>query len=277
VAFSSTVVCATFGTGQLAIFASGSAAVLGGEIVLAAPYSAAPQLQNAAAVAGKVVVMQRGGSTFQEKAVQAQAAGAVGAIIVNNSPDDPLNPVRMNISVVPGMVVTIPVVMVSQSVDVALQASQGLRVTIRPTPSAAGTPYTPLALTHAARVSALLACCVCDRSQPCLAVRQPRMQLAGLHRECRLGVPRPRERRLRGLQAALLERPGMHSSRVRLRVLQRLVPRSVCFLNQSGQRCEPRVDMPKARYACHTPMRLCASVAWLTNIQRAVLLASASA
>ena len=123
--------CATFASGQLAIFGAGVTAVLSAEIVLAVPYTAAPQLQNTAAVAGKVVVVQRGGSTFQEKATQAQVAGAVGVIIVNNVADDA---VVMNITATVGIAIKIPVVMVSQSAEAALQASQGLRITIRPTP-----------------------------------------------------------------------------------------------------------------------------------------------
>jgi fructose-specific phosphotransferase system component IIB len=119
--------------------------VLSAEIVLAVPYSAAPQLQNTAAVAGKVVVVQRGGSTFQEKATQAQVAGAVGVIIVNNVADDPSRLVVMNITATVGIAIKIPVGMVSQSVEAALQASQGLRITIRPTPqSPVGKSASPL-------------------------------------------------------------------------------------------------------------------------------------
>ena len=133
VSFNATAVCAKFASGQFAIFAAGVAAVVGGEIVLAVPYTAAPLLQNAAAqVAGKVLVIQRGGSPFQDKAERAQAAGAVGAIIVNNVAGDPI--------VMSGTFtsITIPVVMVPMSVSAALQASQGLRITIRPKVASAG-------------------------------------------------------------------------------------------------------------------------------------------
>ena len=143
--------CATFASGQLAIFGAGVTAVLSAEIVLAVPYSAAPQLQNTAAVAGKVVVVQRGGSTFQEKATQAQVAGAVGVIIVNNVADDA---VVMNITATVGIAIKIPVVMVSQSAEAALQASQGLRITIRPTPQSPVGNSGPLRLWRSSALTA---------------------------------------------------------------------------------------------------------------------------
>ena len=154
--------CATFASGQLAIFGAGVPAVLSAEVVLAVPYSAAPQLQNTAAVAGKVVVVQRGGSTFQEKATQAQVAGAVGVIIVNNVADDA---VVMNITATVGIAIKIPVVMVSQSAEAALQASQGLRITIRPTPQSPVGNSGPLRLWRSSALTAgrltRAACCAC--------------------------------------------------------------------------------------------------------------------
>jgi hypothetical protein len=116
------------------MFLVGLAAAVGGEIVLAVPYTASPLLQNAAAqVAGKVLVIQRGGSSFRDKAERAQAAGAVAAVIVNNVAGDPFVMLLNSTSI------TIPVVMVPMSVDAALQASQGLRllITIRPGPTRA--------------------------------------------------------------------------------------------------------------------------------------------
>ena len=117
--------CAISADGQLAIFAAGNAATISGEIALAVPFTASPQLQNTAAqVAGKILVIQRGVSTFQDKATRAQAAGAVGAIIVNNVAGDAIV-MTGNFSAV-----TIPVVMVPITVSAALQAGQGLRLTM---------------------------------------------------------------------------------------------------------------------------------------------------
>jgi hypothetical protein len=127
VSFNTTSVCAKFAAGQFAAFSilGPAAAPTGGEIVLAVPYTGSPALQNTAAqVAGKVIVMQRGASSFQDKAERAQAAGAVGVIIVNNLAGDPTL-MSGNFSGI-----NIPVVMVPMSVDGALQASQGRRLTM---------------------------------------------------------------------------------------------------------------------------------------------------
>ena len=140
--FNSTSVCAKFATGQFAMFAAGAAPSVGGEIVLAVPYTASPALQNPTAqVAGKVVVMQRGASSFQAKAEIAQAAGAVAAIIVNTVAGDAT---LMSGSFA---AVTIPIVMVPMSADGALQVSQGLRLTVAFNRQA-GAHETCLALAH---------------------------------------------------------------------------------------------------------------------------------
>ncbi|MCX8125984.1 MAG: S8 family serine peptidase, partial [Dehalococcoidia bacterium] len=55
-----------------------------GDVVVAAPYQACSALTNAAAVSGKIALVQRGGCTFKTKALQAQNAGAIGVLMVNN-------------------------------------------------------------------------------------------------------------------------------------------------------------------------------------------------
>ena len=123
--FNSTAKCAKFAEGQLEAFAGDTETVVIGEIVLALPYTAYPELQNSAAqVVGKVLVIKRGESTFLEKAERAQAAGAAGVIIVNNVPGDAF--------VMAGSfaAIMIPVVMVPMSAEAALQASQGTPLTI---------------------------------------------------------------------------------------------------------------------------------------------------
>ena len=124
VSFGSTEVCAEFATGQRAIFAAGSGTTVEGKIVLAVPFTASPLLQNTAAAAGKIVVIEQGGSALGDTAAQAQAAGAVGVIIVSAgtmTAAGDLTDVR------------IPVVTVAQSVAAVLQASQGTRATIQAT------------------------------------------------------------------------------------------------------------------------------------------------
>jgi hypothetical protein len=123
VAFNATTVCAEFAHGQLGIFAAGNASVVSGEILLEVRANASLQLLNTVAVAGKVVVIQQGNSSFQA-ALRAEAAGAVGAIVVKNGLGNPF--------VMPGdfAAVAIPIVLVPNSIEAALNASEGLRVTI---------------------------------------------------------------------------------------------------------------------------------------------------
>ena len=184
VTFNSTTVCAEIAEKQFEIFAAGhndTTAVVIGEIVLAVPYTASPKLLNMAAqVTGRILVIQRGGSTNLDKAVRAQAAGAVGVVIVNNVAGDAVT--------MPGDfgAITIPVVMVPRSVDASLRASEGLSLTIA---RARGDPAIP---TPPVRTSDKLAdrsphayirayrghrCLTCTR-----AVRCPRVRAsAGLH------------------------------------------------------------------------------------------------
>ena len=67
VSFGSTEVCAEFATGQRAIFAAGSGTAVEGKIVLAVPFTASPLLQNTAAAAGKIVVIEQGGSALGDR------------------------------------------------------------------------------------------------------------------------------------------------------------------------------------------------------------------
>ena len=165
VSFNSIEVCARFANGQLEMFTSGNASAVGGAIEIAVPYTASPQLQTTAAqAAGKILVIQRGASTFQDKAERAQAAGAVGAIIVNNVAGDPI--------VMPGnyTAVRIPVVMVPLSANATLQASQGLRLTIAAKrEGAAGTTATLRSPSPAPR---LTPCCLAEPGCACSTSNQ---------------------------------------------------------------------------------------------------------
>lgn len=74
---------------------------------------------NAAQVAGKIAVVYRGTCEFGIKALNAQNAGAVAVIVVNNVPDAPVN-------MAPGAngaSVTIPVFMVTQAVGAQINAA----------------------------------------------------------------------------------------------------------------------------------------------------------
>ncbi len=134
VSFGSTEVCTEFATGQRAIFAAGSGTTVEAQIVLAVPLTASPLLLNTAAAAGKIVVIEQGGSALVDKAAQAQAAGAVGAIIVSTAAGGAITMTASgNFTDV-----RIPVVMVAQSAAAVMEASQGTSANIRATGAPAG-------------------------------------------------------------------------------------------------------------------------------------------
>ena len=56
-----------------------------GELVVAQPYKACKPLTNAAAVKGKLVLLERGDCMFIDKARVIQLLGAIGGIVVDNS------------------------------------------------------------------------------------------------------------------------------------------------------------------------------------------------
>ena len=58
-----------------------------GDVVYAIPHDASTPLTNAAQVAGKLVLIDRGAVTFATKAANAQAAGATGIVVANTSGD----------------------------------------------------------------------------------------------------------------------------------------------------------------------------------------------
>lgn len=102
-----------------------------GQVVLAiddtAPTSdACSALQNAAALSGKIAMVDRGTCAFAVKVQAAQDAGAIGVIVVNNVAGAPSS---MGGS---GPAVTIPSVMISQADGVTLKAAlaSGLTATI---------------------------------------------------------------------------------------------------------------------------------------------------
>lgn len=76
-------------------------------------------LANAAACAGKIVVLYRGSCEFGVKALRAQQAGAIGVVIVNNVAGAPITlGAGAN-----GVNVTIPTLMISQATGVLLRSA----------------------------------------------------------------------------------------------------------------------------------------------------------
>jgi hypothetical protein len=90
-------------------------------VVSADPALACGPLNNPAALSGRIALIDRGGCALVDKARAAQAAGAVGALIVNNVPGTPPNFSGFEqLFNVPD--VTIPVAFISQAGGNALRA-----------------------------------------------------------------------------------------------------------------------------------------------------------
>lgn len=98
------------------------------EIVKAVPFDGCGPLTNAAAMNGKVALIQRGDCEFGAKAKNAQDAGAVAVIIFNNIPGAPA--IQMGAGAV-GSQVTIPAIMISNQDGLALSAATTPRITMR--------------------------------------------------------------------------------------------------------------------------------------------------
>ncbi len=81
-------------------------------------------LTNAAAVAGNIALIDRGTCGFITKVQNAQAAGAIGAIVVGNLPGDP-SLVTMSGTAPPGPAVTIPSVFISSDDGARIKAQLG--------------------------------------------------------------------------------------------------------------------------------------------------------
>jgi hypothetical protein len=76
-------------------------------------------LVNGAAVAGKIAFIYRGECNFSTKAKKAQDAGAVGIVIINNIPGEPVGMAGGT----EGALITIPVMMIGQSTGALLRPS----------------------------------------------------------------------------------------------------------------------------------------------------------
>lgn len=91
------------------------------DIVKAAPFDGCGALTNAGAMNGKIALIQRGSCEFGTKALNAQNAGAVAVIIVNNVPGAAVGMGAGS----NGASVTIPVLMVSDVDGAAIDAALG--------------------------------------------------------------------------------------------------------------------------------------------------------
>ncbi|WP_435135188.1 PA domain-containing protein [Formosa sp. A9] len=105
-----------------------------GNLVLAEPTEACALLDNASAINGKIALIYRGNCTFVEKVLNAQNAGAIAVIMINNEPG---NPIVMG-GEDPTGAVQIPSLMISQEdgAKIATQINAGETVNITITASA---------------------------------------------------------------------------------------------------------------------------------------------
>jgi hypothetical protein len=115
--------CASYADAQDS-FRSQPMELLSSSMVLAVPEMGCSPLENAAEVAGNIAVINRGACLFAEKALNAQAAGAVAVIITNNR-DEALGRMSGDFSAV-----TIPAMMVSQADGKRLRDNAGRTGTI---------------------------------------------------------------------------------------------------------------------------------------------------
>ncbi len=114
---------------------------LAGDVVPVTDGSANPTLGCGPLIgfpAGAIALVDRGSCTFLQKARNAQAAGAVAMIVVNNAPGDPSEPSGSDPSI------TIPVVMVSQADGNTIKA--GLPASGRISHDPDSDFYTPLSI-----------------------------------------------------------------------------------------------------------------------------------
>jgi subtilisin family serine protease len=88
-----------------------------GKVVYASPNDACNPLNNSAALAGNIALIDRGTCFFTDKIERAQTAGAIGVVVVNNVDEEPF---PMNGT--PTVAITIPAVMIRQSDGAFLKA-----------------------------------------------------------------------------------------------------------------------------------------------------------
>jgi minor extracellular serine protease Vpr len=93
---------------------------------IAAPPDGCTAFTNASAVGGTLALIDRGTCSFSSKIRNAQAAGAVGVVMVNNQPGDP---VAMGRDGTPNQP-TIPGAMVALAARAAIRADAGLPATV---------------------------------------------------------------------------------------------------------------------------------------------------
>lgn len=94
--------------------------------VFVEPAEACEEITNAAELAGNIALIDRGTCGFTDKILNAQEAGAIAVVMINNAPSFPIN-----MGGTPESEITIPVMMISQSDGDTLRSNaDGLTLSI---------------------------------------------------------------------------------------------------------------------------------------------------
>lgn len=117
--------------GKYAVVSGGNSAAvptdmaIAGELVRAQPANACADFSNASAMAGKIVLIDRGTCTFDEKLGRAVDAGAAAAIVVQNNPGEPPFPMGGDAAI------AIPAVMIGNADGQLLKSSGGAKAELQ--------------------------------------------------------------------------------------------------------------------------------------------------
>lgn len=100
-----------------------------GDLAVANPIQACTALQNTEQLAGKLVVMQRGTCSFDIKIAAAQAAGAIGAVVINSDGSAPIAMGGTGSFNIPGVMISLAN---GQSLVAAINSGETVNVRLSP-------------------------------------------------------------------------------------------------------------------------------------------------
>jgi hypothetical protein len=93
------------------------------EVVMVDPPLADAPLNNAAALNGKIAMIERGAIPFNDKMTRAREAGAIGIIMINSQAAEDTNPMPIVMSGITGANTTLPAVMIRKAAGDAIRAA----------------------------------------------------------------------------------------------------------------------------------------------------------
>jgi hypothetical protein len=93
------------------------------ELVLTDPPLADAPLNNAAALSGKIALIERGVIAFNDKITRAREAGAIGIVMINSEGAEATNPLPIAMGGIAGQNTSLPAVMIRKSAGDAIRAA----------------------------------------------------------------------------------------------------------------------------------------------------------